>query len=196
MSRISKINRTTNETKIELELCLDGIGNNNISTGIGFFDHMLTHISKHGFFDILLKAEGDIDVDCHHTIEDVGIVFGQAINQALGKKEGIKRYGSVSVPMDEALVLCSMDISGRPVLNFDVQFTTEKIGTLDTEMIYEFFAALCVHAGINMHIKLFYGKNNHHIAECIFKAFAKSLDEATSIDPRIRGVLSTKGMLE
>ena len=194
--RSGKINRDTLETKISMEINLDGKGVNDISTGIGFFDHMLTHISKHGFIDMTVKAEGDLAVDCHHTIEDIGIVFGKCISEALGDKAKIKRYGSFILPMDESLILCSMDISGRPYLGFDVKFTSEKVGDMDTEMVEEFFRAVCGNAGINMHIKMLEGKNNHHIAEGIFKAFAKALDIATSFDERIDGVLSTKGMLE
>jgi len=194
--RQAEIRRDTFETKIELSLNLDGTGENNISTGIGFFDHMLTHISKHGFIDMELKAKGDIEVDCHHTIEDVGIVFGKAIAKAIGDKKGIKRYGFFILPMDEALILCSMDISGRPYLNFDVKFPTEKCGDMDMEMVEEFFRAVTSNAGIDLHIKMLEGKNSHHIAEGIFKAFAKSLDMATGFDERINGVLSTKGMLE
>ena len=194
--RSAKMNRNTLETKISMEINLDGKGINDISTGIGFFDHMLTHVSKHGFIDMAVKAQGDLNVDCHHTIEDMGIVFGKCINEALGDKKKIKRYGSFILPMDESLILCSMDISGRPYLGFDVKFTAEKIGGMDTEMVEEFFRAVCGNAGINMHIKMLEGKNNHHIAEGIFKAFAKALDIATSFDERIDGVLSTKGMLE
>lgn len=194
--RKSEVERNTLETKIKMDINIDGSGYNNISTGIGFFDHMLTHISKHGFIDINIKAIGDIDVDCHHTIEDVGIVFGKCINSALGGKEGIKRYGSFTLPMEEALVICALDISGRPYLGFDAEFTVEKIGNMDTEMIEEFFRAVCLNAGFNLHIKVLSGKNNHHIAEAMFKAFGKALDEATSYDARIDGVLSTKGMLE
>ncbi len=196
MSRKAVVERTTNETKITLELTLDGDGKNNIFTEIGFFDHMLSQISKHGFIDIFLNVEGDTDVDCHHTVEDVGIVLGKAVSKALGEKEGIRRYGQVIAPMEEALALCVIDISGRPYLNFDVTFTTEKIGELDTEMIEEFFRAVCLHSGMCLHIKQMYGKNNHHIAESIFKAFGRALSQAVSLDERIKGVLSTKGMLE
>lgn len=194
--RNAEIMRDTFETKIKMKIDLDGTGENNISTGIGFFDHMLTHISKHGFIDMDVDAKGDVEVDCHHTIEDVGIVLGKCITRALGDKAGIKRYGFFILPMDEALILCSMDISGRPYLNFDVTFPTQKCGDMDMEMVEEFFRAVCANAGIDMHIKMFYGKNSHHIAECIFKAFGKALDMAVSIDDRIDGVLSTKGMLE
>ena len=194
--RTAEIRRDTFETKINMSIDLDGTGINNISTGIGFFDHMLTHISKHGFFDIDVEAKGDIEVDCHHTIEDVGIVFGKCLSQALGDRKGIKRYGFFILPMDEALILCSLDISGRPYLNFDAVFPTEKCGDMDMEMVEEFFKAVCLNSGIDMHIKMLEGKDSHHIAGGIFKCFAKALDMAVSYDERIEGVLSTKGMLE
>lgn len=194
--RKSKIERNTFETKIKMEMNLDGKGESNISTGIGFFDHMLNHISKHGFIDLNVDAKGDIEVDCHHTVEDVGIVFGKCLKEAVGDKKGIKRYGSFILPMEEALVLCSLDLSGRPYLNFDVEFSCDKIGNMDTEMVEEFFRAVCVNCGLNLHIKMLEGKNNHHIAEAIFKGFGKALDIAVSYDERIEGVLSTKGMLE
>jgi imidazoleglycerol-phosphate dehydratase len=196
MERQSKIDRKTKETDITLELKIDGKGYNDIHTGIGFLDHMLIQIAKHGFFDISIKASGDLDVDCHHTVEDIGIVLGKCINQALGSKEGIKRYGSAIVPMDEALVLCALDISGRPLYVSDAKFSVDRLGNFDTEMFEEFFRALCINSGINLHIKVLEGSNNHHIAEAMFKAFGRALDEATQIDPRIEGVLSTKGMLE
>lgn len=196
MERQSKLERKTKETDISMELNIDGKGLNDIHTGIGFLDHMLTHISKHGFIDMRVKAAGDLDVDCHHTVEDIGIVLGKCIAQALGNKEGIKRYGCAIVPMDEALVLCAMDISGRPLYVSDAQFTVDRLGNFDTEMFEEFFRAVCINSGINLHIKVLEGSNNHHIAEAMFKAFGRALDEATQIDPRIEGVLSTKGMLE
>lgn len=194
--RTAEIERKTFETNIKCHINIDGKGENNIDTGIGFFDHMLTHVSKHGFMDMELKAEGDLHVDCHHTVEDVGIVLGKAITQALGDKKGIKRYGSFILPMEEALVICALDISGRPFLGFDASFKAEKIGTMDTQMFEEFFRALCLHGGLNLHIKVLAGSNDHHIAEAMFKAFGKALDIATSYDERIQGVLSTKGMLE
>ena len=194
--RRAEIKRDTFETKITMSIDIDGTGENSISTGIGFFDHMLTHISKHGFMDLDVNAQGDIEVDCHHTIEDVGIVLGKCIAKALGDKKGIKRYGFFILPMDEALILCSMDISGRAYLNFDVTFPTQKCGDMDMEMVEEFFRAVTANAGIDMHIKMLEGKNSHHIAEGVFKAFGKALDMATSYDDRIEGVLSTKGMLE
>lgn len=195
-NRIFEIQRKTNETDITLKVNIDGLGNSSISTGIGFFDHMLTQVARHGFFDIDLKAQGDISVDSHHTIEDVGIVLGKSISKALGEKVGIKRYGSIIIPMDEALVLCSLDISGRSYLSFDGKFTVDKVGDFDTEMVEEFFRAIATNLGMNLHIKVIEGKNNHHIIEGIFKAFGKALDEATQIDTRICGVLSSKGMLE
>lgn len=196
MSRTSNITRNTFETDIAMSINLDGNGDNDINTGIGFLDHMLTHISKHGFIDLDVKADGDLDVDCHHTVEDIGIVFGKCLNEALGEKDGIKRYGYAIVPMDETLVMCAIDFSGRAYLNFDAVFTVPALGTFDTEMVEEFFRAVSANCGMTLHIKLLYGKNNHHVAEGIFKAFGKALDMAKTIDPRINGVLSTKGMLE
>lgn len=194
--RYSSCERETNETRIKMSIDVDGAGVSEISTGIGFFDHMLTHVSKHGFMDIKIKAEGDIEVDCHHTVEDVGIVFGKCLNEAIGDKAGIKRYGNSIVPMDESLVLCAVDFCGRPYLNFDAKFTVDRIGDMDTEMFEEFFRAVCTNCGLTLHIKMLDGKNNHHIAEAIFKAFGKAVDMALTYDERIKGVLSTKGMLE
>lgn len=194
--RSAHIKRTTKETDITLTLNIDGEGNTKINTGIGFFDHMLTHIGKHSLCDLTVEAKGDLEVDCHHTVEDVGIVLGQAIKQALGSKEGITRYAHAIVPMEEALILCAIDLSGRPYLEIDTSFTTDKIGNFDTEMVEEFFRALCIHAGINMHIQVLKGKNNHHIVEGMCKAFARAMMEAMSIHDRIKGVPSTKGMLE
>lgn len=193
--RSSKISRKTNETDIVMEFEVDGRGEARIDTGIGFFDHMLTSFVKHGFFNMSLAVKGDLHVDCHHTIEDVGIVLGQAIKEALGEKAGIKRYGYFILPMDESLVICSLDLSGRPYFSYDVSFTSERVGYMDTEMVKEFFYAISYSAGMNLHIKLLEGSNNHHIIEAIFKAFAKALDEATQLDDRITGVLSTKGAL-
>ena len=194
--RFAELERTTKETAIHMRLELDGEGKHDISTGIGFFDHMLTHVARHGFFDLSLQAKGDTEVDCHHTIEDVGIVFGKCLSQALGERKQIRRYGSAIVPMDETLVLCAMDISGRAYLNFDCQFTTDHSGGMDTEMVEEFFRAVCTNCAMNLHVKVLAGKNNHHMAEGLFKAFGRALDQATGIDERIHGVLSTKGMLE
>lgn len=195
MSREASYNRTTKETDIKLNLNIDGSGTYEIDTGIGFFDHMLEGFSKHGFFDVKLSVRGDLAVDCHHTIEDTGIVLGNAIRKALRDKRGIKRYGSCILPMDETLVLCAVDLSGRPYLVFDGEFTTDRVGYMDTEMVKEFFYAVSYSAGMNLHIKVLSGSNNHHIMEAMFKAFARALDEATRLDERITGILSTKGSL-
>ena len=184
--------RKTKETDIALSLCLDGTGK---SSGIGFFDHMLEGFARHGLFDLKVSVEGDLAVDCHHTIEDTGIVLGNAIKKAVGDKCGIKRYGSCILPMDEVLVLCAIDLSGRPYLAFDAEFTTDRVGYFDTEMVKEFFYAISYTAGMNLHIKVLSGGNNHHVIEAMFKSFAKALDEATVIDPRITDVLTTKGSL-
>ena len=193
--RSAIVERITKETQITVELNLDGQGMTDISTGIGFFDHMLSGFARHGLFDLNVKVNGDLDVDCHHTIEDTGIVLGQAIQKALDDKKGIKRYGHFLLPMDETLALCAIDLSGRPYLNYDASFTSERIGEMDTEMVREFFYAVSYSAAMNLHLKLIHGSNNHHIMEAAFKAFAKALDEATSYDPRIHDVLSTKGSL-
>jgi len=193
--RKAHVERNTSETKIIVDLNLDGSGKYDIDTGIGFFDHMLNSFAKHGFFDLTCKVDGDLEVDCHHTIEDTGIVLGTAIKEALGDKAGIRRYGSMILPMDETLVLCGIDLSGRPYLNFDGEFTAERLGDMDTEMAREFFYAVSYAAGMNLHIKVLDGTNNHHIMEAMFKAFAKALDQATQMDERIQGVLSTKGSL-
>lgn len=195
MGRSAAITRNTKETQISLYLELDGKGKAEIDTGIGFFDHMLNSFAKHGFFDLSLKVKGDLEVDTHHTVEDVGIVMGQAILEALGEKEGIVRYGTKILPMDEALILCSLDLSGRPYYVQDVTLLTERIGTFETEMFHEFFYALSYSAGMNLHIRQITGSNSHHIVEGAFKAFAKALDEAVGVDPRIEGVLSAKGAL-
>lgn len=195
MSREAGISRTTKETDISLRLELDGRGNSEIDTGIGFFDHMLEGFTKHGFFDLDVKVTGDLMVDCHHTVEDTGIVLGSAIKKALGDKKGIKRFGSCMLPMDETLVLCAVDLSGRPYLVFDGAFTTDHVGYLDTEMVREFFYAISYSAGMNLHIKVLSGSNNHHLIEGMFKAFARALDEASGFDPRVSGILSTKGSL-
>ena len=194
-NRTAEIKRVTKETDIALTLNLDGSGKADIQTGIGFFDHMLNSFARHGFFDLDCKVKGDLYVDCHHTIEDAGIVLGEAIKKAVGEKKGIKRYGSFLLPMDEALVMCALDLSGRPYLVFDAEFMTDRVGYFDTEMVKEFFYAVSYSAGMNLHIKQLTGSNNHHIIEAMFKAFAKALDEATSYDSRITDVLSTKGTL-
>ena len=195
MSRKGIVNRKTKETDISMKLELDGRGIAKVDTGIGIFDHMLEGFSKHGFFDLDLKVTGDLTVDCHHSIEDTGIVLGNAIRKAVGDKRGIRRYGSCILPMDETLVLCAVDLSGRPYLVFDGTFTTDRVGYMDTEMVKEFFYAVSYSAGMNLHIKVLSGENNHHIIEGMFKAFARALDEATGIDERITGILSTKGSL-
>lgn len=195
MARSAIVERKTNETQINVTFHLDGTGKSEVQTGIGFFDHMLEGFARHGFFDLKCQVKGDLVVDGHHTVEDTGIVLGQAIREALGDKKGMKRFGNFLLPMDDALVLCAVDLSGRPYYQSDVTFTVPRIGELDTELIREFFYALSYSAGINLHFKRMYGENNHHIAEAMFKAFAKALDEATSIDPRIMDVLSTKGSL-
>ena len=195
MERIGQVNRKTKETDIQASLSIDGTGKSMINTGIGFFNHMLEGFSKHGFFDLNLNCEGDLAVDGHHTVEDCGIVLGTAIKEALGDKVGIKRYGSFVLPMDETLVLCAVDLCGRPYLNYDASFTTERIGYLDTELIREFFYAVSYSAGMNLHIKVLNNGNNHHMMEAMFKAFGRALDEATSLDPRITDILSTKGSL-
>lgn len=195
MNRLAEIKRKTKETDIDVTLNLDGTGKTEISTGIGFFDHMLEGFSRHGFFDLSCRVKGDLQVDGHHTVEDTGIVLGQAIQKALGDKKGISRYGSFYLPMDDALVLCAVDLCGRPYLNFDCTFPVERVGELDTELIREFFYALSYSAALNLHIKVLDGINAHHIAEAMFKAFAKALDQAVGIDPRISDVLSTKGVI-
>ena len=195
MSRTASVKRTTKETQINMELNMDGKGVLKISTGIGFFDHMLEGFAKHGFFDLDLTVNGDLHVDGHHTVEDTGIVLGQAIKEAISDKKGIKRYGQFILPMDDALVLCAIDLCGRPYLNFDATFPVERVGYLDTELIQEFFYAISYSAGMNLHIKVLDGRNAHHIIEAMFKAFAKALDMATSYDDRIVDVLSTKGTL-
>lgn len=193
--RISKIERKTKETDIKLTINLDGEGKTNIQTGIGFFNHMLDGFARHGLFDLDLTVKGDLDVDCHHTIEDTGIVLGKAIAEALGEKKGIKRYGSFLLPMDETLALCAIDLSGRPYLNMYADFTVEKIEDFDTEMFREFFYALSYSAGMNLHLKIMDSGNNHHMAEALFKAFGKALDMATMEEPRMKDVWSTKGSL-
>lgn len=195
MARTATVNRKTNETDIFLELDLDGTGKSEVNTGIGFFDHMLTSFARHGFFDLKLTVKGDLYVDGHHTVEDTGIVLGQAIRNALGDKAGIKRYGSFLLPMDETLVLCAIDLSGRPYMNYQADMKAERVGYLDTELVHEFFYAVSYSAGMNLHLKQMDGDNSHHIIEAMFKAFAKALDEAVTVDQRIAGALSTKGTI-
>lgn len=193
--RIATVQRDTKETNIRITFQIDGTGNCSVDSGIPFFDHMLNGFARHGLFDLDAKIRGDVEVDSHHTIEDSGIVLGEAIKKALGDKEGIRRFGHAILPMDDALILCAVDLSGRPYLESDLTFTVEKIGDMDAEMVQEFFYAVSYSAGINLHFKQLSGRNNHHIAECAFKAFAKALDMATIVDDRINGVLSTKGTL-
>lgn len=195
MLRTATIERNTKETKIKATLCLDGSGKSEIATGIGFFDHMLAGFSKHGFFDLTIQVNGDLEVDGHHSVEDAGIVLGTAIRDALGDKTGIKRYGSFLLPMDDALCLCAVDLCGRPYFAFECEFPTERVGGLDTELVREFFYAVSYSAGMNLHLKMISGINDHHMIEAMFKAFGKALDEAVSRDPRVQGVLSTKGAL-
>ena len=193
--RTAAVTRVTNETNIALVLGLDGSGKTDIQTGIGFLDHMLNSFARHGFFDLDCKGKGDLYVDSHHLIEDTGIVLGEAIKKALGDKKGIRRNGNFLLPMDEALDLCALDLSGRPYFVFDAEFTTDRVGYFDTEMVKEFFYAVSYSAGMNLHIRQIAGSNNHHIIEAMFKAFAKALDEATGYDARVTDVLSTKGTL-
>lgn len=193
--RKAKVNRVTKETDISLELNLDGSGVSSIDTGIGFFNHMLEGFSRHGLFDLTTTIKGDLQVDCHHTIEDAGIVLGKAISEAVGDKKGIRRYGSCILPMDEVLVLCAVDLGGRPYLSFDGEFTLPACNDMDTEMAKEFFYAISYSAAMNLHIKVLTPGNNHHMMEAMFKAFGKALDMATGYDERIQDVMSTKGTI-
>ncbi len=195
MTRSSTINRRTRETDIEVTLDLDGSGRAEVNTGIGFLDHMLEGFARHGFFDLKCQVKGDLQVDGHHTVEDTGIVLGQAIREAAGDKKGIRRYGYFILPMDESLALCAVDLCGRPYLQFACDFTAERVGELDTELVKEFFYAVSYSAGMNLHLRMLQPGNNHHMIEAMFKAFAKALDEAITLDPRITDVLSTKGSL-
>jgi imidazoleglycerol-phosphate dehydratase len=195
MSRKAEIKRKTSETDIELTFEADGSGKSEINTGIGFFDHMLTLFAKHGLMDLSIRAKGDLNVDSHHTVEDIGIVLGQAIKKSLGDKKSIMRYGTSHVPMDEVLALVAVDLGGRPFFVYDASYTNEKVGEMETGLFEEFFRAVAVNAGMNLHVKVFYGSNDHHIAEAIFKAFGRALDVAIGIDSRIEGVMSTKGII-
>ncbi|MBD1400655.1 imidazoleglycerol-phosphate dehydratase HisB [Pelovirga terrestris] len=196
MTRSATIERQTKETSIRLTLNLDGSGQHQIDSPVPFFNHMLSAVARHGFFDLRVKASGDIEIDAHHTVEDLGIVLGEAFKKALGDKVGVRRFGRATMPMHEALASVVIDFSGRPFLVFNVALPKAKVGEFDTELVEEFFVAFCNHSGANIHVNLAYGDNLHHIIEGIFKAFGRALDEATSIDPRIEGVLSTKGTLE
>lgn len=195
MERIANVERITKETNIRTKLNLDGTGRSSVETGIGFFNHMLEGFSRHGFFDLDVKLEGDLDVDGHHSVEDMGIVLGDAIRKALGDKKGICRFGQCILPMDDALALCSIDLSGRPYFSFDCSFDSEKVGDFETALVKEFFYAVSYSAGMNLHVRMLSGDNDHHKIESIFKAFAKALDQAVGFDSRIRDVLSTKGTL-
>lgn len=195
MARAASIKRETGETSIEVNLNLDGTGKSEINTGIGFFDHMLTNFARHGLFDLNITAKGDLYVDCHHLIEDVGIVLGQAIKAAAGDKQSIRRYGFATLPMDDALIICALDLSGRPYFAYDLKFAGPTCGYFETAMCKEFFYAVSYSAAMNLHFKMLSGENDHHIIECAFKSFAKALDMATIKDERIESVLSTKGTL-
>lgn len=193
--RSAEVARMTGETDICIRINLDGTGKAKVDTGIGFLDHMLNSFARHGLFDLEVSVKGDLEVDSHHTVEDTGIVLGEAIKKALGDKKGIRRFGECILPMDETLVLSALDLSGRPYLQFHLDFTVPKVGEFDTEMVHEFFYAVSYSAGMNLHLKQLDGVNNHHIIEAAFKAFAKALDQAVQYDPRIVDVLSTKGSL-
>lgn len=195
MDRIATCTRTTKETDISVTINLDGTGKNEIHTGIGFFDHMLDGFARHGLFDLKVDVKGDLSVDCHHTIEDTGIVLGQAILKAIGDKSGIKRYGYMILPMDETLALSAVDLSGRPYLKYAADFTVPRIGDMDTEMVREFLYAVSYSAMMNIHLKILDGENNHHMAEALFKAFGKALDMATMDEPRMKEAWTTKGSL-
>ncbi|TAJ25882.1 MAG: imidazoleglycerol-phosphate dehydratase HisB [Nitrospirae bacterium] len=193
--RRATVERRTTETQVRVELALDGRGRGRVTTTIPFLDHMLALLSKHGFFDLTVKAKGDTEIDDHHTVEDIGIVLGEAFKQALGKKEGIRRFGFASVPLDETLAQVTVDFSGRPYLVYRVELPQRRIKAFDIGLFEDFFQALVTHAGMNLHVNLMYGRNPHHILEAVFKALAKALDQATAIDGRVVGVLSTKGRL-
>jgi imidazoleglycerol-phosphate dehydratase len=193
--RRAEVERATTETQIRVELSLDGAGQGRIATTIPFLDHMLVLLAKHGFFDMAVQAKGDTEIDEHHTVEDIGIVLGMALNQALGKKEGIKRFGFASVPLDETLAQVTVDLSGRPYLVYRVELPDRKIKSFDLGLFEDFFQAFVTHGALNLHVNLLYGRNPHHIMEAIFKALAKALDQATALDERVSGVLSTKGQL-
>ena len=194
-TRCAEIERKTAETQVSVKLNLDGEGKCEIETGIGFLDHMLTLLAKHSFMDLTVKAKGDLEVDSHHTVEDVGIVLGEALQEALGDKAGIHRYGNSFIPMDETLAQVCLDFSGRPFLVFGAEIPKIKLGNYDTEMTEEFFRAVAMRCGLTLHIRVLYGSNVHHIIEAIFKAFARAVEEAAAVDPRVKGVMSSKGVL-
>ena len=195
MKRRAAVERNTKETQISLELCLDGSGQTDIETGVGFFAHMLEGFARHGLFDLTVKVKGDLQVDDHHTVEDTGIALGTAIRQALGDKRGIVRFGDKILPMDEVLALCALDLGGRPYFSFDAPFSPEKLGDMSGEMVREFFYAVSYSAAMNLHLKILSPGNGHHMAEALFKAFGRALDMAAAIDPRVEGIPSTKGSL-
>ena len=195
MNRIGNITRTTGETDIKININLDGEGKSSINTGIPFMDHMLTLFAKHGFFDLEISAKGDLEVDYHHTMEDLGLALGEAFALAVGDKAGIRRYGNFLLPMDETLVLVALDISGRPGLYYDVTPPAACVKDIDSRLFHEFFQGFCVKCGLNLHFKMFASAETHHLFEAMFKGLAKALDEATSFDQRVKGVLSTKGVL-
>ena len=195
MARGAEIKRKTAETQISVKLNLDGEGKCDISTGVGFLDHMLTLLAKHSFMDLTVKAKGDLEVDSHHSVEDIGIVLGEALREALGDKAGIHRYGNCFIPMDETLAQACLDFSGRPFLVFGAEIPKIQLGNYDTEMTEEFFRAAAMHCGLTLHIRVLYGSNVHHIIEAIFKAFARAVAEAAAVDPRVKGVMSSKGVL-
>ena len=194
-ARRAEIERKTAETQISIKLNLDGEGTCDIATGIGFLDHMLTLLAKHSFMDLTVKAKGDLEVDSHHTVEDIGIVLGEALREALGDKAGIHRYGNCFIPMDETLAQACLDFSGRPFLVFGAEIPKIRLENYDTEMTEEFFRAVAMHCGLTLHIRVLYGSNVHHIIEAIFKAFARAVAEASAMDPRVKGVMSSKGVL-
>ena len=194
-ARRAEIERKTAETQISIKLNLDGEGTCDIATGIGFLDHMLTLLAKHSFMDLTVKAKGDLEVDSHHTVEDIGIVLGEALREALGDKAGIHRYGNCFIPMDETLAQVCLDFSGRPFLVFGAEIPKIQLGNYDAEMTEDFFRAVAMHCGLTLHIRVLYGSNVHHIIEAVFKAFARAVAEATAVDPRVKGVMSSKGVL-
>lgn len=194
-ARAAEAFRKTTETEVRIHIDLDGTGRHAIATGVGFFDHMLVQVARHGLFDLTIEARGDLHVDAHHTVEDVGIVLGQALKRSLGDGRGIRRYGHAVVPMDEALGICTVDISGRPLLVYRVSLPREQVGAFDTELVEVFFQGVATHAGLTLHVETPYGANAHHMIEALFKSFARALDEATQLDPRVRDVPSSKGAL-
>jgi imidazoleglycerol-phosphate dehydratase len=193
--RSASVSRTTKETDITVDVAVDGSGQSSIDTGVPFFNHMLDSFARHGFFDLTVRARGDLDVDQHHTVEDVGLALGQALREALGEKIGIRRFGDAACPLDEALVRVTVDLSGRPFLVYDLTIKQARVGSFDTELVHDFLLALTNQLGMNLHVDMVRGRNPHHIIEACFKALARALDSATQVDPRVRGVLSTKGAL-